>query len=105
MNHLALTLNVEEPLITSIAIRPGTVDTAMQQAIREEHSEKMDQKDKEKFASLHAQGELLKPEQPGHVMAKLALSVPRELGGRFLRSVPGFQFSYFGRHMIAIIFY
>ena len=54
MNHLALTLNVEEPLITCIAIRPGTVDTAMQQAIREEHSEKMDQKDKEKFMGAKA---------------------------------------------------
>jgi hypothetical protein len=85
MNHLALTLNAEEPSITSIAIRPGVVDTAMQQAIREEHSVKMDKKDNEKFARLHEQGELLKPEQPGHVMARLVLSAPRELGGRFLR--------------------
>jgi NAD(P)-dependent dehydrogenase (short-subunit alcohol dehydrogenase family) len=103
MNHLALTLNVEEPLITCIAIRPGAVDTAMQQAIRVEHSGEMDQKDKEKFASLHAQGRLLKPEQPGHVMAKLALSVPRELGGKFLKSVTWFQISYLGRHMIVIV--
>ena len=85
MNHLALTLNVEEPLITSVAIRPGVVDTAMQQAIREKHSEKMDKKDREKFHGLHAQGGLLRPEQPGHVMAKLVLEAPRSLGGKFLR--------------------
>jgi NAD(P)-dependent dehydrogenase (short-subunit alcohol dehydrogenase family) len=87
MNHLALTLNVEEPLITSVAIRPGTVDTAMQKQIREEHSEKMDKKDAEKFAALYGKGELLKPEQPGYVIARLALSASKELGGKFLRFV------------------
>jgi NAD(P)-dependent dehydrogenase (short-subunit alcohol dehydrogenase family) len=87
MNHLALTLNVEEPLITSISIRPGTVDTAMQKTIREEHNSKMDQKDVEKFAKLHSEKILLRPEQPGHVMAKLVLKAPHELSGKFLRSV------------------
>jgi len=91
MNHLALTLNIEEPLITSIAIRPGVVDTAMQQAIREEHSGRMDEKDKERFNNLHRQGQLLKPEQPGHVMAKLVLDAPKTLGGRFLRLVTQIQ--------------
>lgn len=87
MNHLALTLNVEEPLITSVAIKPGVVDTDMQKAIREEHFGKMDQKDVKKFGGLYERGELLKPEQPGHVMAKMVLDAPRELGGRFLRFV------------------
>jgi NAD(P)-dependent dehydrogenase (short-subunit alcohol dehydrogenase family) len=87
MNHLALTLNVEEPLITSVAIRPGTVDTAMQKQIREEHSVRMDRKDAEKFAGLYGRGELLKPEQPGNVIARLALNAPSELGGKFLRFV------------------
>jgi len=87
MNHLALTLNVEEPLITSIAIRPGAVDTAMQRAIREEHIERMDKKDAEKVAGLYGRGELLKPEQPGNVIARLVLIAPSELGGKFLRFV------------------
>lgn len=91
MNHLALTLNVEEPLITSIAIRPGTVDTAMQKAIREEHSKRMDKKDAEKFAGLYGRGELLKPEHPGNVIAKLVLNAPSELGGKFLRFVTFIQ--------------
>jgi hypothetical protein len=96
MNHLALTLNVEEPLITSVAIRPGTVDTAMQKAIREEHSERMDKKDAEKFAGLYGRGELLKPEQPGNVIAKLVLDAPRELGGKFLRFVTSIRVTYRG---------
>jgi hypothetical protein len=57
----------------------------MQQEIREQHSSKMDEKDREKFHGLHSKGELLRPEQPGHVMAKLAVGAGRELGGKFLR--------------------
>jgi len=41
LNHLALTLSVEEKEITSVSIRPGTVDTEMQQDIREKHSTAM----------------------------------------------------------------
>jgi len=87
MNHLAMTLEAEEPLITSISIRPGVVDTQMQQAIREVHLGEMDKKDAEKFKSLHKEGGLLRPEQPGHVMAKLAVDGPKELSGKFLRYV------------------
>ena len=36
MNHFASTLAVEEPEITSIAIRPGVVDTDMQGVLRAE---------------------------------------------------------------------
>ena len=56
MNHLALTLNTEEPDITSIAIRPGVVDTEMQRELREVHHERLDKKDKEKFMSAKASG-------------------------------------------------
>ena len=56
MNHLALTLKTEEPDITSIAIRPGVVDTEMQRELREVHHERMDKKDKEKFMSAKANG-------------------------------------------------
>ena len=35
MNHLALTLSTEEPDVTTMAIRPGVVDTEMQREIRE----------------------------------------------------------------------
>lgn len=85
MNHLALTLGVEEPDVTTIAVRPGVVDTDMQQDIREKHSSGMQEKDVARFHQLHKDGNLLKPEQPGHVIAKLALDGPKELSGRFLR--------------------
>lgn len=85
MNHLAMTIANEEKDITAMAIRPGTVDTEMQQDIREKHSQYMDEKDKKKFAELKSSGGLVKPEQPGHVIAKLAVDPPRALSGSFLQ--------------------
>ncbi|KAL9604375.1 MAG: hypothetical protein Q9219_000563 [cf. Caloplaca sp. 3 TL-2023] len=84
MNHLNLTLAAEEPSLTSISIRPGVVDTQMQMDIRNKHSELMDEKDVSKFHTLHQQGQLVKPEQPGHVIAKLAVDAPKDLSGKFL---------------------
>lgn len=85
MNHVALTLAVEEPDVTTLSIRPGTVDTEMQRELREIHHTSMDQKDAEKFASLKSGGKLLKPEQPGHVLAKLSIDAPSGLNGKFLK--------------------
>jgi NAD(P)-dependent dehydrogenase (short-subunit alcohol dehydrogenase family) len=70
MNHLALTLKVEEPEITTIAIRPGVVDTEMQRELREVHRERMDKKDKEKFMSAKANGtcEFVQPTSRLHSM-------------------------------------
>ena len=87
LNHLALTLSIEEPSVTTISIRPGVVDTEMQREIREVHHERMSEKDREKFAGLKQNGGLLRPEQPGHVIAKLAVAEGKELegmSGRFL---------------------
>lgn len=85
LNHLALTLGAEEPGVTTISIRPGVVDTDMQRDIREVHGPSMKEQDVARFNRLHQEGGLLKPEQPGHVIAKLALDAPKELTGRFLR--------------------
>lgn len=87
LNHLALTLSVEEPDVTTISIRPGVVDTEMQREIREVHHESMSEKDRTKFAGLKKDGGLLRPEQPGHVIAKLAVADGKdikELSGKFL---------------------
>ncbi|KAF2748027.1 NAD(P)-binding protein, partial [Sporormia fimetaria CBS 119925] len=84
LNHLAMTLTVEEPDVTSISIRPGVVDTEMQREIREEHHTRMSSKDAEKFHGLKREGGLLRPEQPGHVIAQLAVDAPKELSGEFL---------------------
>ncbi|KAI9782599.1 MAG: hypothetical protein M1839_004844 [Geoglossum umbratile] len=87
INHLALTLANEEELVTSISVRPGVVDTEMQREIREVHNGVMSQNDVKRFSLLKEQGQLLRPEQPGHVIAKLALGAPKWLSGQFLRYV------------------
>ncbi|KAK5137514.1 hypothetical protein LTR08_008493 [Meristemomyces frigidus] len=84
MNHLGMTLAVEEKDITTVSVRPGVVDTDMQREIRETHHVAMDEKDAAKFKELKETGGLLRPEQPGHVMAKLVLDAPKELSGKFL---------------------
>ncbi|KAF7596472.1 hypothetical protein BBP40_001344 [Aspergillus hancockii] len=84
MNHLALSLGEEEPDVTTISVRPGMVDTEMQRELREEHATTLEPQVHSKFTTVHKEGKLLKPEQPGHVMAKLALDAPKELSGKFL---------------------
>ncbi|KAL3433342.1 hypothetical protein BDV09DRAFT_172016 [Aspergillus tetrazonus] len=84
MNHLALSLGEEEPDVTSISIRPGMVDTEMQRELREDHATTLEPQVHSKFTTVHKEGKLLKPEQPGYVMAKLVLDAPKELSGKFL---------------------
>lgn len=84
LNHLAATLATEEPDVTTVSIRPGVVDTEMQRAIREEHNLTMSSSDQAKFHGMHKEGKLVRPEQPGGVIAKLALGAERGLSGRFL---------------------
>ncbi|OJJ79823.1 SDR family oxidoreductase [Aspergillus glaucus CBS 516.65] len=84
MNHLALSLGDEEPDVTTVAIRPGMVDTEMQRELREDHATSLVPHIHSKFMGVHKEGKLLKPEQPGHVMAKLVLDAPSALSGKFL---------------------
>ncbi len=84
LNHLASTLAVEEPDVTTVSIRPGVVDTEMQRAIREEHVQSMSAHDQEKFQGLYKEGKLVRPEQPAGVLANLALRGDKELSGKFL---------------------
>ena len=84
MNHLALTLGAEEPDVTSVSVRPGMVDTEMQRELREDHSTTLEADMHGKFTTVYKEGKLLKPEQPGHVIAKLALDAPKSLSGRFI---------------------
>jgi NAD(P)-dependent dehydrogenase (short-subunit alcohol dehydrogenase family) len=83
MNNFAMSLGAEEPDVTSVSIRPGMVDTEMQRALREDHATALDAEMHSKFTGVHKDGKLLKPEQPGHVMAKLVLDAPKEFTGRF----------------------
>ncbi len=49
------------------------------------HNSLMDEKDAEKFKTLFETGMLLKPKQPGNVMARLAVEASKDLSGKFLR--------------------
>lgn len=81
VNHIASTLAVEEEDITTIAIRPGVVDTEMQAMIRAEGEQAM-RGDHSKFIDLHRSGQLVKPQDPGHVLVALAANPPKELSGK-----------------------
>lgn len=85
LNHVATTLAVEEPDVTTVSIRPGTVDTEMQRELREKHHTSMDKKDAEKFAGLKSEGKLLEPEQPGNVLARLVVGAEKSLSGKFMK--------------------
>ncbi|KAF5008097.1 hypothetical protein F66182_15676, partial [Fusarium sp. NRRL 66182] len=84
MNHLALTLSVEEPDVTSVALEPGLVDTEMQREIREDLATTLDPQFHSLFTTVHQEGQLLRPEQPGHVIARAVMDAPRSLSGKFL---------------------
>ena len=85
LNALARQIACEEPDVSAFSIRPGVVDTDMQRDLREVHSAMMDEKDNTKFRDAHVNKTLLKPEQPGHVMAKLAVNPDESLSGQYLR--------------------
>lgn len=87
MNHLALSLGEEEQDVVSISVRPGMVDTEMQRELREDHSTTLEPQVHSKFMSVHKEGKLLKPEQPGFVMARLVIDAPKDLSGKFLSYV------------------
>ncbi|EAW12061.1 SDR family oxidoreductase [Aspergillus clavatus NRRL 1] len=84
MNHLARSLGEEEPDVTFVSIEPGLVDTEMQREIREDHATTLDPQFHAIFTTVHKHGELLKPEQPGHVMARVVIDAPNSLTGKFL---------------------
>lgn len=79
-----MTLAAEEPDVTTVAVRPGVIDTDMQKEVRG-HADVMDAKDAAKFKNLHEDGKTLKPEQPGNVLARLAVGADQELSGKFLK--------------------
>lgn len=85
INHICAHLAVEEPNIVAVAVSPGKVDTAMQQQIRELGGSGMEPGQHASFIDEHKHGKLLKPEQPGTVIAKLVDSAPKELSGKHYR--------------------
>ena len=83
-NSIAAHFASENPDITSVAIQPGRVDTDMQAAIRANGQASMDPAEYQSFITVHEEGGLLKPSQPGNVMAKFVADPLHELSGQFL---------------------
>ncbi|RYP49223.1 hypothetical protein DL769_011105 [Monosporascus sp. CRB-8-3] len=85
LNHVCAHLAVEEPSITSVAISPGKVDTAMQKQIREEGMTGMATEVHASFVNKHEKGLLLSPDKPGTVIAKLVDGARKEFSGKHFR--------------------
>lgn len=84
LNHFSRVLAAEEPDITTIAVRPGVIDTQMQTTLRNQTPEKMPKKWIEYYYQLKADGKLEPPDIPGRAIAWLALKGPKQLSGRFV---------------------
>lgn len=85
MNILAKTLAEEEELVTTVAIRPGIVDTEMQSVIRDTGAGEMKLDMHSKFVKLKQDSALLKPEQPAAAIAELALNPVFSFNGQFVK--------------------
>lgn len=84
INQLSRSLAAEEPQVTVLAVRPGIVDTAMQEEIRKTGRPAMAEEDYGRLLGMYQQGKLLPPELPGRAIACMALHAPREWSGEFI---------------------
>lgn len=84
INHLTRVLAVEEPRVTTIAFRPGVVDTAMQAFIRSAGATGMAEESLAYYVRSYEDGELLPPEVPAGALMALAFYAPPEWSGAFL---------------------
>ncbi|KAJ2389557.1 hypothetical protein H4S02_002304 [Coemansia sp. RSA 2611] len=83
VNMFTQSLAAEEPEVVSMAVRPGVVNTEMQEKIRKDGKDSMSPEEYKKFVELHEKNELLLPEKSAYVIARLALEASRELNGKF----------------------
>lgn len=61
---------------------PGRVDTEMQAVLRSQGKESMSKAVYDSFVDAYENGTLLKPEQPGNVIAGFAAEPSKELSGK-----------------------
>ncbi|TQS32689.1 hypothetical protein Golomagni_06988 [Golovinomyces magnicellulatus] len=84
LNAISSHMAVEEPDITSVAIQPGRVNTGMQALIRDTGKGVMDDKAYATFIEAYNTDDLLKPAQPGSVIARVVANPSKELSGKFM---------------------
>ncbi|KAK3393037.1 NAD(P)-binding protein [Podospora didyma] len=87
INSLVQHIAVEEPEIVTVALDPGRTDTDMQKEIREQGApgNAMTEADYANFKAAFENGQLNRPEWPGHVIAKLTLGAKSEFSGKCLK--------------------
>jgi len=84
LNHFSRILSVEEPAVTSVAVRPGVVDTPMQTSLRQTAPSVMPKDLADYYQELKMSGKLEPPGIPARSIAWLALHAPLDWSGRFL---------------------
>ncbi|KAJ2783520.1 hypothetical protein H4R18_001653 [Coemansia javaensis] len=83
LNMVTQSLAAEVPEVMSIAIRPGVMDTDMQEFVREKCREGMKASEHDKFVKMHSEDKLLDPTIPAYVIARIALEGSRDMSGKF----------------------
>ena len=84
LNHFTRVLAAEESGLTVLTMRPGVVDTRMQEIIRREGPNFMSAEQNAYYQGLKERGQLEPPEVPARSIAWLALHGPHEFSGDFL---------------------
>lgn len=83
LNHLALVLSKEEPDVTTVAVRPGFVDTDMVRGLLGD--ERTDEEVRGVRTRASDEGTMDGPGELGRVMARLVLGAGKDLSGEFVR--------------------
>ena len=81
--HLTSVAAVENPKLRFYSLRPGVIDTAMQNEIR--NSSGMTEADKSKFQALKQNDQLEPPEVPARSAVWLLLQGPKQRSGEFIQ--------------------
>ena len=85
VNMFTAVLAAEEPQVTAVALRPGVIDTYMQQTLRAHGRGVMPEEQHQRYLALHQEGKLMPPEVPARAVAALALFAPRAWSGQFIQ--------------------
>ena len=84
LNHFTRVLAAEETGLTVLMVRPGVVDTQMQERLRGEGPNAISWEQAAYYQGLKDRGELEAPEVPARSIAWLALHGLQEFSGQFL---------------------
>ena len=84
LHHLTRCMAVENPRIRAVSLRPGVIDTAMQDQIRRDGPGQMPPDMMQYFQQLKETNRLEPPEVPAKSLAWLALYCPPEWNGEMI---------------------